>query len=541
MNQNEEKEEGISRKRLREILSVLKKHHITHGIDPSKLCDILEDLGPAYVKLGQIMSMRSDMLPEKYCKKLVRLRTDVKPIPFEIILEIIRQELDCPIENVFEKIEPKPLGSASIAQVHKAVLKTGEKVVLKVQRPGIKETMAQDIALMKKASSFLNFAIGTGDLIDFRMVIDELWETSKEELDFLREADHLALFYKNQEKIRYITCPIVYRRYSSLKLLVMSYIEGIQIDQTEELLRFGYDMTEIGRKTAENYCKQVLEDGFFHADPHPGNLWIYDGKIAWLDLGMAGHLSEHYKSILKRAISAILKSDIYELKNAFLSFGNPQEKINHAQLYTDLDDIVGRYMNMDLGSMNLGDLMEDLLDLLKCHKIAISPDITLLARSMVTMEGTLKICSPEVNMLQILTSHMSNIIFQEFDLKREFRHSVRDIYASSKKSLEIPAQLSDLLNITKNGQIRLNIESSNRKEIEEQIQNHVNQFILALLTAACWISGALLCQTNIYPRIFQMPWIAFIEFCLGSVLFIYLLLHIFLKKGTLKNKRRFFQ
>lgn len=304
--------EHNSKGRLREILSVLKRYHITQGIQPDKLCAILEDLGPTYVKLGQIMSMRSDMIPEKYCKQLSRLRTDVKPLPFDVILGVLEQELGEPPEQVFLQIDSRPLGSASIAQVHKAVLKTGEPVVLKVQRPGIKETMTQDIALIKKASGLLNFAAGTGDLIDFRGIIDEMWETTKEEMDFFKEADHLELFYNNQKEISYITCPKVYREYSSCRLLVMSYIDGIQIDQTASLEELGYDMLEIGEKAAENFCKQILEDGFFHADPHPGNLWISDGKIAWLDLGMAGHLSDHYKAILKRAISAILKDDCIE-------------------------------------------------------------------------------------------------------------------------------------------------------------------------------------------------------------------------------------
>lgn len=419
MKQEENKtEDPNSKGRLKEILKVLKRHHITQGISPEKLCDILEDLGPTYVKLGQIMSMRSDILPEKYCQKLARLRTDVKPLDFEMVLEILEQELGEDPKDIFYEIDPEPLGSASIAQVHRAILQNGEKVVLKVQRPGIKETVAQDIALMKKASGLLNFAMGTGNLIDFRSMIDELWETTKEEMDFFKEAEHLELFYENQKEIQYVTCPKVYRQYSSYRLLVMSYISGIQIDEIDQLEALGYDMSEIGKKTAENYCKQILEDGFFHADPHPGNLWISDGKIAWLDLGMAGYLSDHYKAILKRAISAILKNDIYELKNAFLSFGTPKEKINHAQLYTDLDDLVGRYMNMDFGTMNVGELMEDFLNLLKIHKIAVPSDITLLARSMITIEGTLKICSPNVNMLEILTTHMSAIMFQEFDIKR---------------------------------------------------------------------------------------------------------------------------
>ena len=478
--------------RLKEILHVLNQHNVTHGINPEKLCSILEDLGPTYVKLGQIMSMRSDILPEKYCHELARLRTDVKPMSFNEIWKILNKELHNDPGQLFQKINQIPVGCASIAQVHEAVLGDGSKVVLKIQRPQIKQIMAEDIALLKKASGFLNFATGTGELIDFRKVIDELWETSKEEMDFEKEAQHLERFYENQKDVAYVTCPKVYKEYSNEHLMVMSYVDGIQIDHIEE-----------------------LDSG---------------GQIVWLDLGMAGDLSEHYRAIMKRAITAILKNDIYELKNAFLSFGKPTEKIDHASLYTDLDDMVGKYMNMDFGTMDLGELMEDAIGLLKKHKIAIEPDITLLARSMVTMEGTLKLCSPEVNMIQILTSYMSANMFHEIDIKKEIRHALRDIYGSSKKSLEIPAQVSDLLNITKNGQVRVNIESAQIEKAGRELKKGFDHLLLVLIVMALWFSSAILCLSDVTPRVLGMPYLSVAGFISGFLIVLYVLIHMLIQR-----------
>ncbi len=177
MTTNNKQQNDASGIRLKEILGVLKKHHITSGIQPEKLRQILEDLGPTYVKLGQIMSMRSDMLPESYCKELERLRTDVKPLPFDVIQSEIEKELGKPADEFFKEISPEPLGSASIAQVHPAVFSNGDQVVIKVQRPQIHEIMEEDIKLMRRAVSLLKFTMGTGELIDFRTVIDELWKT----------------------------------------------------------------------------------------------------------------------------------------------------------------------------------------------------------------------------------------------------------------------------------------------------------------------------------------------------------------------------
>ena len=306
----------------------------------------------------------------------------------------------------------------------------------------------------------------------------------------------------------------------------MTYIDGIQIDHIDALRKAGYDMTEIGEKAAENYCKQILEDGFFHADPHPGNLWIAGGKIAWLDLGMTGHLSEHYKQLLRKAITALLMHDIYTLKNVLLTLGEPKDRINHARLYTDVDDIVSRYMTLDFGEMRLGDLIEKLLDLVKKHKIAISPDITLLGRSMITMEGTLAACSPEVNMLSILSMHMSSMIYDHFNWKKELIHRGRTAYASLDKSMEIPSQLSDLLNITKNGQTKLNMELTDANDFMKTFRQSVGYLVLGSVSSALFLGAVLLCMTELRPLIFGIPWISFIGFVLSGLIIVYLLYRI---------------
>ncbi len=519
--------DDASGQRLGEILKVLKAHHIAKGLTPVKLREILEDLGPTYVKLGQIMSMRSDMLPEKYCQELVKLRTDVRPLPFSVIYRIISDELKSPADKIFASIDPSPLGSASIAQVHPAVLNDGRRVVLKVQRPNIHEIMAKDIRLMKKAVGLLKLTMGTGDIIDFNTIIDELWKTSQEEMDFIREAQNCDLFYENQKDIAYVTCPVVIHELTTPRLLVMSYIDGIQIDHREALEKLGYDMNEIGQKTAASYCKQILEDGFFHADPHPGNLRISGGKIAWLDLGMTGRLSPGNKQLIKRAVMALLQNDIYEVKNVLLAMGEVKERINHSRLYTDIDDIVSKYMVMDLGNMHLGILIEKLLDLVKEYHIAITPDITMLGRSMITIEGTLSACAPEVSLLQILSAYMSSMLLEELNLQRELKHKARLIYTSIDKSLSIPALLSDLLNITKNGQTKLNIELSDSNDQLKAFHQTANRLILGILAAALLIGSALFCQVDGLPLILGLPWIGFVGLAAAGLLILWILLSMF--------------
>ena len=246
-------------KRLKEITSVLHKHEISRGVTPEKLRLILEELGPTYIKLGQIASMHSDILPKKYCDELMRLRSEVAPMPFEKVQEVLEEAYGCPYTEVFEQIGPIPQGSASIAQVHRAVLKTGEKVVVKVQRKGIYDIMSRDIGLLHKAVRLLP-PISMKGLVDLDMVLDELWTVTQEEMNFLIEAANMEEFSRKNEDIAFVGTPALFKEYTTTHVLVMEYIDGFGIHEKERLLEEGYDLKEIGTKLVDNYIKQVMDD-----------------------------------------------------------------------------------------------------------------------------------------------------------------------------------------------------------------------------------------------------------------------------------------
>ena len=283
-------EEGSTR-RFREMVSVLRRRKLLQGITPVKIREILEDLGPTFVKLGQIMSMRPDFLPQDYCDELMKLQASVTPLPFATVREILEKEYRCHWDQIFLSIDEEALGSASIAQVHRAVLKNGDRVVIKVQRPGIYDIMSKDIVLLKRAAALLQVVSNTRDVIDFAMILDEMWTIAKQEMDFLIEASHMDEFRHLNAGEEFIACPRVNHRLTTPRVLVMEYIDGIRFDDFPALEAKGFDRDQLGRRLGENYVRQIVEDGYFHADPHPGNIWIQDGKIVWLDLGMMGRLS----------------------------------------------------------------------------------------------------------------------------------------------------------------------------------------------------------------------------------------------------------
>lgn len=497
--------QNISTDRLKEIISVLNNREIVHGLTPKKLRLILEDLGPTFVKLGQIMSMRPDIMPQEYCDELIKLRAEVTPVPFEQIIKVVETEYNMPLSDVFEKIEPVSLGSASIAQVHEAVLLNGKKVVVKVQRPGIYEIMAQDIVLLRRAAQILKIISDTSSVLDFNMIIEEMWTVAKQEMDFLMEANHNYEFTNFNRDVAYVSCPIIERNLTTAHILVMEYIEGIPIDKVDELVELGYDMTEIGKKLGENYVKQIVDDGYFHADPHPGNIWIRNGDIVWLDLGMVGKLSYRDKTMFRKAVIAIVNNDAYEMKNVVLSIGIPNGRINHAKLYADIDDVMNKYSNLDFGSLDIGQLIRRMLEIAKRHNISFAPGISMLARGAITIEGVLRSCCPEVNLVELLSTHMRSDFKRNFDLIEQLQHTQKLLYKFTRKTVDIPGQLSDILKMTIKGQTKVNLDLTGSEEPIKQFDKMINKLIVCIISSALLLGSSIIATTQMAPQIMGIP------------------------------------
>ena len=284
--------------RIKEITEILHKHELLKGMTPEKLRGIFEDLGPTYVKLGQVLSLHSDILPQRYCDELMKLQSNVPPMPFSEVEDVLESAYGSPWHEIFSEIKEKPIGAGSIAQVHKAVLKSGEKVVLKIQRKGIHEIMDRDIDLLRKAVKLIT-PLTFKSPVDLDMVLNELWTVAQDEMDFLKEASNMEEFSRCNKDVAFVRAPNLYRKYTTVNVLVMEFIDGFAINDTEKLLANGYDLNEVGSKFADNFFRQVMDDGFFHADPHPGNVRILGGKIVWIDMGMMGRLSKRDKILIR--------------------------------------------------------------------------------------------------------------------------------------------------------------------------------------------------------------------------------------------------
>ena len=479
-----------NRQRLMDIMDVVRRHDLTRGITPEKLCAVIEDLGPTFIKLGQILSMRSDILPKSYCEALSRLLSSVAPMPYEQVVSIIERSYGRPLTEVFSSFDERALGSASIAQAHAAVLTTGESVVVKVQREGIHDVMSRDILLLRQACKLLKYTPVKG-LVDFNQVLDEMWVVAQEEMNFQTEAANLERFRKLNEGVAFVTSPLLYRDYTTTRVLVMERIDGIAIDDRASLVSAGYDPAEIGAKLADNYIRQIMEDGFFHADPHPGNLRVRDGKIVWLDMGMMGNLSDRERALIGKAITGIARGDINLCRDAVLGLGEFRGKADKRRLYRDIEELLDKYGAASLGDMDLAKVFEDMTDVMKANGIAMPGSLTMLARGLTTIEGVVAALSPEINIMSVVTARIGDDLLKNIDWRAELIQDSRALYESAHKSLEIPALLADIMRSGLKGEVNLGIEHHAGTDVAQLARELTLKLCAALVAAALLLFGGL--------------------------------------------------
>lgn len=491
-------------RRLREIMGVLRRRRIVKDLSPANVRAALEELGSTFVKLGQILSMRPDIIPSEYCDEFQKLRTDVAQLPFDVVKQVVEEELSHPLEDIFSSFEEKCIGSASIAQAHKAVLKTGESVVVKVQRPGIRKTMQEDIGLLKKAAKLLNLT-KISRIVDLDMAIREFWNTTKDEMNFLLEADNLEEFASNHSEIKYVSCPKVYRRYCTEKVLVMEYINAVRIDDDEMLRQGGYDLEEIGMKLAVSYVRQVTEHRFFHADPHPGNIWIREGQIFYLDMGMMGRVSSFESECYKKAIDAVSERDFETLKDTIITICPPSESIDEDAFAEDIERFLDRYTQLALADMDIGSIVADILKIATSYHLKIPANMVMLGRGFVTLEGVLAMISPGVNILSVVAEMAVGNKLKNIDIKKEALSIGKDIVGSGRELARLPGQLSRTLDSLNSGKTKVKMTLANSEQTKSFFDTVSKRVVTGVISASFILGSAIFSCSQSAPR--AMMWI----------------------------------
>jgi len=524
-------------KRLGQIMRIANQFDVVHGLTPVKMRLMLEALGPTFVKVGQILSMRSEILPQSFCDELAKLRADADPMPYQIVVDTLTQEYGRPIGEVFARIDPTPLGSASLAQVHRATLVTGEDVAVKVQRPGVREIMALDVSIMRSIARTATKMLPSAQVVDLGGVVEELWDTFESETDFLVEARNLSEFKRFCEAYRYMDCPKPYMDLCAEHVVVMDYVEGIAVSHTDQLIEAGYDLKEIGTKLVDNYATQVLDDGFFHADPHPGNIIISGGQIVLIDLGMTGRLNSQARSVLREMIFAVAKQDSAALADGLLRFaGTESNPEDYPALLADLDMVVKEFGTVDLGDLDIAAFLTSLTSLAQRHGIEVPGTVTTVGRALVTLEGLLDEFIPDVNMIQIISDHIAGSKSLDRAAKDEIKALGVEGHQALHGLLSAASESRVAMRMLTRGQLRMNMEVVGSEEPMRLLSDMVNRLTMALIVVGLFVGSSIVYYAGMKPIIFGIPVVGFMGYVIAFILSAWIVFDIYFKGR--RSKRR---
>ena len=500
--------------RYAEMLAIFAKHNFyANGFTPLELRTTLEDLGPTYVKMGQIMSSRSDLLPASYCHELENLRQNVKPLDPAVARAVIEQETGKKIEDIYAEFRDEPLGSASIGQAHYGVLKDGTRVVTKVQRPLVADMMKKDFVLLKKLSELVNIVEedSDGQVIDFKSVIDELERVTNDELDFRIEAENTRFFKENCiEDGEAVSCPTVIDELTTSRIFTMTFVDGCSLADKERLEAEGCDLDSIGRAIVENYVHQVFDVGVFHADPHQGNIMVSHGRPYWIDFGMIGRISEKDVALIEELVKAMIARDEEALVDAVMSMGAASSATDRAKLTQDAAVYIKKYMNAkSVSDINMTDVFDEIMGVASKNHVSMPSRFTMLARSVTTMEGVIEQLCPELNIFDLLYKKMKEHMRKNFSLEREIAEMGRSVIDASRKTAKIPVLASKALDNMVKGKLKMNMEITGWEEPLDRLSHIIRYSVLTLVACVLFVGSCILCTTDFMPKLSNgMPLIA---------------------------------
>ena len=507
---------------------------------PAVLRNILTDLGPVYVKLGQLLSTRPDLLPPDYIETLSQLQANVPPVAWPSVENVLRSQFDAPLEQLFAKIEPNAIAAGSIAQIHRATLISGDTVAIKVQRPGLASLVDRDIALIKQVADLIS---GTdfGRQYDVVSLAEEFSSALKAELDFTQEADYTEQLGKNLSASKWfepkkLVTPAVYRQLTTPRVLTLEWLTGrsllaVQDDSDANPLFQTIDKAEITTLLFRAFFQQYLVDGFFHADPHPGNLLLLeDGRIAILDCGMMGRLDERTQAALVEMVLAIINLDAQRCMQITLQLAEPMEPIDLTHLEWEYNRLLRKYVDLSLTQVNTSQAFYELLQAARRHHLRWPSNIGLFAKSLTNLEGTGRQFYPAVNVVKEVRPLMNDMFWRQLVGDDPLQSILRTGLEFKTLSLQSPRQFSFLLNRLSSETLKFTVDIEEVEGLRRSLDSAANRRSFSTVVGALVIGAAIL-STNAQQAQFQL--LSNILFGAASLLGLWLIVTI-LRSGQLK-------
>ena len=493
----------------------------------------LEELGPTFVKMGQILSTRPDLLPPDFIRELAKLQDEVPGFQFEQVKRIVEKELGSPIDKVYEYLEEEPLASASIGQVHAARLVSGDEVVVKVQRPDVEKVVEVDLEIMLHLATLMEKHLKGMEVHKPTRIVEEFARTIEDELDYTLEAAHMERFATQFRDDNTIYVPKVYGEATTKRLLTMEYIHGIKASEVELIEKGGLDRKEIARRGFDLIMKQIFIHGFFHADPHPGNVFVLQGNvICFLDFGMMGRISQQTRENFVDLIMSIIRRDEIKAARFLAILTIADQEVDLRELERDMAGFIDHHFFRPLKEMELGKLLHQLLDLTAKHHLRIPPDLFLMLKSLATAEGLGRVLDPEFD----VTGQMSPFIWRVHMNRLSPRRIAGDMVDSGTEFLrlvkEIPGEVRDILRQARQGKVRIEFEHRGLEPLLSTHDRVSNRIAFAIVLASLIIGSSLVVLSGIPPKWHEIPVIGLAGFLIAGIMGFWLLASM-LRRGRM--------
>lgn len=554
-----------SAKRLQEIINVFIKHGFGQIIDQihlgrfitlkkrlrsfgtwtyykvptvaERLRIAFEELGPTFIKLGQLLSSRPDLVSMIYAKEFKKLQDRVPTFPIEQVYQTIEEELGMPVAKIFQDFNPEPIGSASIAQVHNAILMNGTKVIVKVRRPGIEEQIMLDLNILQGLAKLIEKYVPESKLFDPVGIVDEFAKSITKELDFRREARNALIFRENFKDYKKVYIPYVFKEFTTKKILVMEKVEGVRIDDINSIKEKGLDIEGILNIVIDMYFKQIFDHGFFHGDPHPGNILVTDDAcVALVDFGITGKIDEEFKESYANIAIAIINQNIDKLITEYLKLGIIPDDIDREklekELKDDIEDILYPIYAYRIEEIQISELIESIMKVALKHRLRFLPELLLIDKVLIMLEGLTKELCPDKSIIELIKPYAREIISKrihpDFYLNKTFKiiRELRDAVEN------IPFQIKKLLKKAVKDEITVRMYHVNLPEFIKDIDRASNKISFSLIVSAMILSSSIMHASQVKPLIYGVSLFGLIIGVVAFFLGLWLLISI-IRSGKL--------
>ncbi|MBC8207777.1 MAG: AarF/ABC1/UbiB kinase family protein [Desulfobulbaceae bacterium] len=494
---------------------------------PKRFRMALEELGPTFIKLGQVLSTRPDLISPEYLNEFAELQDNVPPFSFSEVQEIFLAETGKKPNELFQEFDEQPIAAASIGQVHRGRLKNGDEVVIKVQRPDIENIIAVDLEILTHLASLMEQYLEELQGHQPSAVVDEFARSLSLEIDYTVEIANIQRFSQQFSNNKNIYIPHVYSDLSTDRILTMEYIDGIKISKIDALRSQGYDLQLIAERGTNLVMEQVFVHGFFHGDPHPGNIFILpDNVTCFLDFGMMGRLSRQDREDFTDLMLSIVTRNEHKITDGVLKITTQFGKIDRDVLSRDLADFLSRYLYLPLKDLQAGKILQELLDLVQRHKLSIKPNLYLMIKALSAIEGVALILDPDLELIKLAEPYIKKIKRERLQpgrLAEEMRETSNEYM---KLIQEIPEEARGILNQLRTGSIKMQFEHRGLERLAKALDQTSNRIAFAIVLAAQIIGSSLVVLSDIPPRWQGIPIIGLAGFLLAGVMGFWLLLSI---------------